>query len=263
MRSSLRDMHLLAIARVPWAAVLVTALTHSPAEADELKVFCSNGIQAVLNELIPQFERATPHKVLVTYGVSAELKRKIDAGESFDLALLTPALLDDAISRARIDGATRTGVARSAMALAIRAGTVKPDITTTDALQRTLLASKSIAYAKEGAGGVFFTALIERLGIAETLNARIRPTMNGDEVSAAVARGDAELGVLPVSEILPVAGIEMLGTFPAEVQGYLNIVAGVGSGSSDDLAARQLIRFLTSTVALAVLSKHGMERPVM
>ena len=109
--------------------------------------------------------------------------------------------------------------------MAIRAGASRPDIRTTDALKRTLLASKSIAYAKEGAGGVFFVDLAQQLGIAEALKSKIKPTTTGDEVGAAVARGDAELGVLPLSEFMTFHGVEVLGTFPAEVQGYAVMVA--------------------------------------
>jgi molybdate transport system substrate-binding protein len=230
------------------------------ARAAEIRVLCSNGIKAVMEELIPQFEQATKHKVLITFGLSAALKRQIEAGEAFDMAVLTPALVDDLITQGKIEGGTRTELARAGMAIMIRAGASRPDIRTTDALTRALLASKSIAYAREGAGGVFFADLAQRLGIADTLKSKIRPTTTGVEVGAAVARGDAELGVLPLSEVLTFQGVEALGTFPAEVQGYAVMVAGASAGTRQRAAAKELMDFVTAPAALSVIKKKGMER---
>ncbi len=232
----------------------------SVTNAAEIKVLCSNGIKAVMEDLVPQFERATKHKVVITYGLSAALKRQIEAGEQFDIAVLTPPLIDDLIKQGKIAGDTRTTLARSGMALAIRAGAPKPDIRTTDALKRTLLASKSIAYAREGASGVFFAELVQKLDLAEALKPKIKLTTTGAEVGEAVARGEAALGVLPVSEILPVAGAEVLGTFPADVQGYVVMVAGVSPSAPQTAAAKELITFLTAPAALPVIKKKGMER---
>jgi molybdate transport system substrate-binding protein len=232
----------------------------SVAAAAEIKVLCSNGIKAVMEELVPQFEQATKHKVVITYGLAAALKRQLEAGEPFDVAVLTPPLIDDLIKQGKIAGDTRTVLARSSMALAIRAGAPKPDIRTTDALKRTLLESKSIAYAREGASGVFFIDVVQRLGLADDLKSKLKPTTTGEEVGASVARGDAQLGVLPVSEILPVHGVEVLGTFPADVQGAVVMVAGVSSATSQGAAVKELLRFLIAPAALSVMKKRGMER---
>ena len=230
------------------------------ASAAEIKVLCSNGIKAVMEELVPQFERATRHTVTVTYGLSAVLKRHIEAGEPFDIAVLTPPLIDDLIKQGKIAGDSRATLARSGMALAIRAGAAKPDIRTTDALERTLLASQSISYAREGASGVFFAELLQKLGLVEALKSKIKLTTTGEEVGASVARGEAELGVLPVSEILPVRELDVLGTFPVDVQGYVVMVGGVSANAAQSAAARDLIRFLTAPAALTVIKKKGMER---
>ena len=249
-------------ARLAAVGFVILAMLAQPgvARAAEIKVLCSNGIKAVMEELIPQFERATKHKVLITYGLSAALKRQIEAGEPFDMAVLTPALVDDLIKQGRIAGDTRTVLARAGMAIMIRAGASRPDIRTTDALKRTLLASKSIAFAREGAGGVFFADLQQRLGIAEALTSKLKPTTTGVEVGAAVARGDAELGVLPLSEVLTFHGVELLGTFPAEVQGYAVMVAGASAGSRQSAVAKELMKFVTAPAALPVIKKKGMER---
>lgn len=239
---------------------LIVFAQPSVASAAQITVLCSNGIKAVMEELAPQFEQATKHKVVITYGLAAALKRQIEAGEPFDIAVLTPPLVDDLIKQGRIAGDTRIVLARSGMALAIRSGAPKPDVRTTDALKRTLIESKSIAYAKEGASGVFFAELVKRLGLADALKTKVKLTTSGEEVGAAVARGDAELGVLPVSEILPVRGIEVLGTFPPDVQSYVVMVAGVGARAAQRAAAKELITFLTAPAALRVITNKGMER---
>jgi molybdate transport system substrate-binding protein len=244
------------------AGVVTLTMLAQPglARAAEIKVLCSNGIKAVMEELVPQFERATRHTIAIRYGLSAALERQIEAGEPFDLAVLTPPLIDDLVKQGKIAGDTRATLARSGMALAIRAGAAKPDIRTTDALKRTLLASTSLAYAREGASGVFFVALLQKLNLAEALKSKSKLTTTGEEVSASVARGEVELGVLPVSEILPVRGIEVLGTFPADVQGYAVMVAGVSPTAAQSAAAKELITFIMAPAALPVIKKKGMER---
>ncbi|MFN0135415.1 MAG: molybdate ABC transporter substrate-binding protein [Phycisphaerae bacterium] len=247
-------------AAAAFAMVLAIGRPHV-ASAAELRVLCSNGFQAVMQALVPQFEQATKHRVLATYGVSADLKRQVDAGESFDIAVLTPTLIDDAIRRGQIAGDSRMALARSPMAIAIRTGTTKADIRTIEAFKRALLGSKSITYAKEGATGVFFVDLVRRLGLEDALRSTMKPATAGDDVSGAVVRGDAELGVLPVSEIISVRGLDVLGPFPADVQGYVTMVGGVSSRSTQKQVANELSRFLTSPASRSILEQKGMERP--
>ena len=188
---------------------------------------------------------------MVTYGLSAVLKRQIDAGEPFDIAVLTPPLIDDLIKQGKIAGGTRVTLARSGMALAIRAGAARPDIRTTDALKRTLLASTSISYAREGASGVFFTELLPQLSQVTDKMTLIR--------SVSYTPVGIILNVTPHIN-LPVRGIEVLGTFPADVQGYVVMVAGVSPGTAQSAAAKELITFLIAPSALPVIKKRGMER---
>lgn len=230
------------------------------AAADQITVFCSNGLQAVLEDLRPKFERATKHTVVVTYGLAAVLRQRLEAGEAFDVAFLTPAAIDDLIARGKIAAATRATIARSGLALAVKAGTPKSDISSADAFKRALLNAKSIAYVKEGASGVAFAALIQRLGIADDLKAKSRLTATGEEVSAAVVKGDVQFGVLPVSEILPVKGAEVLGPFPSNLQSYIVMVGGVSAASSHAGAGRELIGYLTAPAALPVIKAKGMEK---
>src|SRR5262245_17369187 len=167
----------------------------APARADEITVLCSNGIRTVMQEIVPRFEKTTGHRVVITYGLAAALKRQIDAGEPFDLAILTPQFIDDGIEKGRLVRESRTELARAGMAMAIRKGAGKPDVRSTEALKRTLLASPAIAFAKEGAAGTYFVGLIERLGLSRDLQSKLKPVATGVDVAAAVAKGDAALGI--------------------------------------------------------------------
>ena len=241
-------------------AVLLWLSSAVPLRAAEITVFCSNGIRAVMQELVPQFEKATGHHVVITYGLAAALKRQIDAGEPFDLAVLTPQFIDDGIEKGRLVRESRTELARAGMAMAIRKGSTKPDVATTDALKRTLLASPAIAFAKEGAAGTYFVGLIDRLGLTRDLQPKLKPVATGVDVAAAVAKGDASLGIMPLSEILPAPGVEVLGPFPADVQSYLIMVAATRRDSPRTAVASELIRFVTSPSTLSVLKANGMDR---
>jgi molybdate transport system substrate-binding protein len=232
------------------------------APAADLEVLCSNGFRAVMEELAPQFERATHHKVIVRYGLAARLRQQIESGDAFDLAILTPAAIDDLITERKVAPQSRTILAQSGLGIAIRAGAHKPDITTVDAFTRSLLRAKSIAYAKEGASGVAFAALIQRLGIADDLKAKSRLTATGEEVGQAVVSGDVELGVLPVSEILPIRGAELLGAFPADAQSYIVMVAAIGARAKASQAARDFVEFIMAPSALPVINAKGMARPL-
>ena len=228
--------------------------------ADDLTVLSSNGYQAVLEDLAPRFERATKRKLAVTYDLAATLRQQIEGGRTFDLAILTPAAIDDLIKAGRVTAASRTPLARVGLGFAIRAGARKPDVTTADALKRTLTEVPSITYVKEGASGVAFAALLQRIGLADALKPKTKLASTRDEVGEVIIRGDAQLGVLPVSEILPMKGIQLGGAFPADVQTYIVMVAGASAKSADSKGVDELIRFLTAADATPVLTARGMER---
>lgn len=231
------------------------------ARGESITVLSSNGFKAVLQDLAPLFEHATGHQLAITYSVSTELKKRIDSGERFDVAILTPGLIDALVQQKTVVPETRATLARSGLGVAIRRGAPKPDMSTVRAFTAALLASRSIAFAKEGAAGVAFVALVGRLGLTEQLSPKFRAGVTGDDVSRAVAAGEAELGILPLSEILPVSGVEVAGPFPADVQEYAVMVGAVSAAAREATAARQLMEFLVSSAALPVIEKRGMERP--
>ena len=241
-------------ARLPVAALVV--LIHGTAVlADEIRVLSSVGIKAVVDELAPQFEKTTKHKVTMVFGLAGALKTQIEKGEPFDVAILTPPLLDDLIAKGLVPA--KSIIARTGLGLMVKAGGHKPDVSSVDAFKRTLLAAKSITFASAGASGVAFLATAKQLGIADTI--KTKPAASGEEVNANILSGAADLAVLPISEILPVKGAELGGVFPADVQTYVIMAAGVNAKAAGG-AAKDFVAFLMSPANNAVIKTKGMER---
>jgi molybdate transport system substrate-binding protein len=250
------------VTALPRVASILLAVLAFPmcANAETITVLSSNGFRAVLQELAPQFEKATGNQLAITFSVAAELKKRIDGGEVFDLAILTPTLMDDLIRQGTVVRESRTALARTGMAIAIRRGAAKPDVRTVDSLKDALLATPSIAFAREGAGGLFFTALVERLGMTQTLTPKFKTYTTGDDVREAVGRGEAALGVMPVSEILPAPALEVAGLFPSAVQDYAVMVAGASQRTTRAAEVKALVQFLMNPAASKVVQEKGMER---
>jgi molybdate transport system substrate-binding protein len=215
-------------------------------------------MRAVINELGPQFERATGNKLAIQYEVVGVLKRQIDAGEAFDVAILSPPLIDDLVKAGKIAAATRADIARAGMGVIVRAGASKPDIGSADAFKRALLNAKSISYAKEGAITTYVASLFERLGIAEQMKAKTKYAAAGDNAQF-VAADEAELGIIIISGILSVPGVELLGPLPPELQNYIVYTGGVGAAAKQGEASKALITFLKAPAAVPVLKAKGME----
>jgi molybdate transport system substrate-binding protein len=245
-----------------WAvgAVCVVAASDG-AQAAELKVLISTALKAVMEELGPQFERTTEYKLAITFGPSASLKQQIEAGETFDLALITPASIDDLIKQGRIDAGSRSNIGRTGIGVAIRAGAAKPDIGTVAAFKRALLDAKSITYGDPARGGlssVYFVSLLERLGIADQIKSKAKLGTASEGVRP-VATGEAELGIGQTSEIPLVPGVELLGAFPAELQSYTNVTAGIATHAKEADGAKALIKFLNAPAAVPIFKAKGME----
>ncbi len=232
----------------------------APAHAEDVRLVSSVAARAVSEALTPAFERATTHTVTPVFGIAAELKTKVEAGEPFDVAILTAPLLDDLIAKGLIDKTSRSVVARSGLGLMLKAGAPKPDVSSVAAFERTLRAARTITYVPTGASGIAFVATLEKLGLAEAVKAKTKPAASGDEVNANVTSGAADLAVLPVSEILPVAGAELGGVFPAGIQSYVVMTAGINARSPRAAAAREFVAFLMSAASTPVITAHGMER---
>jgi len=244
---------------VRWALVALTLVCGAvPARAEDLKVFSSVAMRAVLEEVTQLFERDTQHRVVPTFGLAAALKSRIEGGEAFDLAILTPAQIDDLIKQGKAAAASRAVIARTGLGLMVRAGAPKLDVGTVDSFKRTLLAAKSLTYVPAGASGVAFVATAKQLGVAQALEAKTRPSASGEEVNSKVTSGEAEMAVLPVSEILPVKGAALGGVFPTDAQTYI-VMAGATSNAAFQ-AVRDFLARLTSAASDAVITTKGMER---
>jgi molybdate transport system substrate-binding protein len=225
----------------------------------EIRVLASNGVKAALEDLGPAFERASGRKVAIRFGLGADLKRRIEAGEPFDLAVLAAAAVEGLAKEGKVDAGSRASVARSGSGLGIRKGAARPDIGTVEAFKRTLLSAKSICWAKEGASGAYFAGLVERMGIAGEIMAKATLASSGDEVGRLVAEGKCELGVILVNEIMAAPGVVLAGPFPSEVQSYTEFQAAVANGSGNAAVARELVEFLKTPAAGNVFRKKGQE----
>ena len=247
-------------ARKAAATLLAVLFASAIAAAAEIKVISSVGMKAALEELQPQFERATPHRLVLVLGTTAPLKRQIEGGESFDVTILTPpAALEDLARQGKVVAATIASVAKSGVGVAVAKGAPRPNLATAEAFKRTLLDARSIAYSKEGASGVAAARVIEKLGLVEEMKPRtLLETRPGGAVTA-VTEGKVELGFGLVSEIIPIAGVDFAGPLPPELQSYLVFAAGVSASARDAEAAKAFIEFLRSPAALPVLRAKGME----
>ena len=187
------------------------------------------------------------------------LKQKVDAGEPFDVALLTTEVTDDLIEEHKVVAGSRADLAVVGVGLGIRAGAPKPDISTPDALKRTLLKAKSITYAKDGAARVLIERMFDRLGIAAELKSKIVLQSVPGRPQTAVADGQAEIVMTLVSEILPVKGIELVGPVPSEIQSYVSFRGGVSANTKDAKASRAVVKFFTSGKAAPAYKARGLE----
>jgi molybdate transport system substrate-binding protein len=238
--------------------LLVFLLGGYAVQAAEVRLISTAALSQIFDELRPEIERATGNKLTMYSDSSSALKRRVEFGAVFDAAVLSFFDLEDLIKQERISPGTRTLVGHSGVGVGVRKGTPKPDISTTEAFRRTLLSANSVAYGREGGSGVYFTALLSRLGIAEEMKAKLRPAPVGDSVQA-VARGDAEIVVNATMAIVNVPGVELAGWLPRELQNYSVFSGGVSSSARDSEAGRALLQFLTTRTAISVLKAKGLE----
>ena len=244
-----------ATSTIAWILLLAVSVC---GEAAELKVLSGNGARAAVSELTAQFERATGHKVSIHFEVNSAVKRRIEAGEAFDVAVLNPPVLDDLIKQGKVAAGTRAVIGRSGIGVAVRAGAPKPDISSVPAFKHTLLSAKSVAYPGEGASGKYFVGLVDRLGIATEMKPKMRP-MPAEYNVEAVGRGEVELVVVVASRISGVPGVELVGPIPQELQTWIGFTAGAATAAKEPEAARAMIKFFTAPAAAPVLRAMGVE----
>jgi molybdate transport system substrate-binding protein len=236
---------------------VLAVMTHASARAAEIVVLTNLGVVSAVRDLAPAFERASGHKVIVSFELGNAMMQKINSNAPADLVTQTPDVVDSLIKQGKVVG-ERVDFARAGIGVAVKAGAPKPDIGSADAFKRSMLAAKSIAYSRAGASGVYVANLMERLGIADQVKDKVK-LVDGVPVAELVAKGDVEIGMQQINVILPVAGIDYVGPLPAELQGYVVFGAGILAISKAPEAARAMAQFMAAPEAAPLIRKSGME----
>jgi len=228
----------------------------------ELTVYSTIGMRSAAEDLFSRFAEASGHKLAITWGTAPMLVKRIESGETADVLILSRAGIDALIKQSKIAPGSDVTLAGSGVAIAVKAGAPKPDISTPEALKRTLLAAKSIAYSEPSAGGasgVYFAKLLERMGIAEAMMPKTKFPPAGGFSAALLMTGEAELAVQQKPELLHVAGAEIVGFLPGDLNLVTEFAAGIMTDSKHVDAAKALIRFLQTTEANAALRSKGLD----
>jgi molybdate transport system substrate-binding protein len=229
----------------------------------EIRVMISGGFSAAYLELVPEFERTTGHRVVTARGASMgtapnSIPSRLQRGEPVDVFVMVGDALEGLIKQGKVAAGTRIDLARSSIGVAVRAGSPKPDIGSVDAFKRAMLDAKSLAYSSSASGVYLSRELFPRLGIADQVKGKSK-MIGSEPVGAAVARGEVEIGLQQISELLPVPGIDFVGPLPAEIQKITVFSAGIAAGAREPEAARALIKFLASPAAASAISKSALE----
>lgn len=241
----------------PIWAVLILVLQPRAADAVEIKVLCALGIKAAMDDLAPRFERASGHKLAITFAPLGAAVKLVEGGKTADVIILPQQGMDTFVKSGEVGSDNVRLLARSGMAVAVRKGATKPDISTPEAFRRTMLAAKSITYGR-GAGSEHIEKVLYRLGIASDVKAKTIRGAPGD-TGVRVANGEAEIGVSLLQILMPVAGIDIVGPLPGDLQDNLVFAGAIMAGTRNAVASQALIDFLRTPEALTVFKAKGLE----
>lgn len=243
------------------AKLLVAAacglLVSGAVQAAELKLLASGAVKEAYAELIPQFEKSSGHKVAITLAGTVDIKKKVAAGEAYDVVLIASPEMDAFIKDGKIAAGTKVDVVKSGVGVAIKPGTPKPDLTSGEGLKKALITAKSVGYST-GPSGVYVASLFEKWGIADQIKAKAKITTPGVPVAALIRNGEAEIGFQQVSELIHEPGIDFLGPVPNDVQRITTFSSGIPPGAKEKDAAKALQTFLTAPARADTLKKHGL-----
>jgi molybdate transport system substrate-binding protein len=243
---------------------MVLLVPGSKAQAAELKVLSAFGMQSVMEELGPRFERATGHQLAISFATSGAIVKRVHGGEAADVVINLRQGIDTLVKEGKASAGNVTLLARSGIVVVVRKGAAKPDVSSPDALKRTLLAARSISYvdpASGGASGMHFAKVLERLGIADEMKSKTvfpNPKTPAD-VGVLVANGAAEIGAHLIQELMPVAGIDVVGPLPGDLQNTIVFAAAIMAGAGDAEASKALVNFLRTPEAAVVIKAKGLE----
>jgi len=249
--------------RTPFAILAALLLLAPAAKAAEVRVMISGGLTAAFNALVPEFEKQTGNKVLVAYGPSMgtttnAIPVRLERGEPADVLIMVGYALSDLAKKGKVIADSQVDLVKSPIGIAVKAGAPKPDISTAEAVKRALLAAKTIAYSDSASGVYVSTEMFKKLGIEEEMKGKARQ-IPATPVGEIVAKGEAEIGFQQISELKPVAGIDIVGPLPDALQQITIFSAGIATGSKEPDAGKALIKFMASPAAKDEIVKSGME----
>jgi molybdate transport system substrate-binding protein len=228
------------------------------ANAVEITVLSTQATEQACRELLPAFEKATGNTVKIGYTGTLDAKKRIAAGEFFDVLIMASPEIEEFLASGKLAAGSRVDIAKSGVGIGVKAGSPKPDISTTEAFKKTLLAAKSIGYST-GPSGNYVIGLFERLGIADQVKPKLKQTPTGVFVGTITARGEAEIGIQQVSEMAQFPGVDYVGPLPADIQKMTVFTSGVAVNAKEPAAGKAMLTFITSPDAAAAFKKRGME----
>jgi molybdate transport system substrate-binding protein len=240
---------------------LLLLFVNAAATAAELKLISAAATRTLMLELGPKFERASGHKLTITFTTAGEAVKRVQGGEVFDVALMPRPAINNFLKSGKAASQDVTDIARSGIGIAVRKGTARLDISSADGLKRTLLAARSISYANPeggGAAGIHFAKVLERLGIADEMQSKT-VFSKADETGVLIANGAADIGVNQIQTFISVEGIEVVGPLPGDLQDNVVFSAAIMVGASNAEASRALVDFLRTTESASVIKSKGME----
>jgi molybdate transport system substrate-binding protein len=239
-------------------ATAVGLFISGAASAAEIKVIASGATKEIINEILPTFEKNSGHKVAIEFTGTANIKKRIAAGETYDLVIVGAPEIDAFAQQGKIASGTRTDLMKSGVGVAVRSSASKPDIGSSEALKKTLLAAKSIGYSS-GPSGDHMVNLVERMGIADQVKPKMKQVPSGSRISTMIESGEAEIGFQQISELIHENGIDYIGPLPSEVQKITVYAAGLHTGAREPEAAKALVKALAAPDAATLIKAHGME----
>jgi len=240
------------------AAAVTLTVTGMTGHAAEIRVLSTQATEEAYRELVPEFEKATGNKVTTTFTGTLDANKRLAAGENYDLLIMAASSIDEHIKGGKVVPGSRVDLAKSGVGVGVKSGAPKPDISTTEALKKTILAARSIGYST-GPSGVYVTGLFQRLGVADEIKGRLEQTPTGVFVGSIIASGEAEIGFQQISELSHFAGVDYVGPLPADVQQFTMFSSGIIVGAKDADGAKALVKFITAPAAAAAFKNRGME----
>jgi molybdate transport system substrate-binding protein len=240
------------------AAALSVLLLSSVSNAAEIKVLSTQATEQAYRELVPQFERATGHKVTTIFTGTLDADKRLGAGEAYDLLIMSGPSIDEHLKDGKLVAGSRVDLAKSGVGVGVKAGGPKPDIHTTDALRKTILGAKSIGYST-GPSGLYVLKLFQRLGVADQVKPKLKQTATGVFVGSIIASGEVEIGFQQVSELGQYPGVDFVGPLPSDVQELTVFSSGITRNAKQADAARAWVRYLTGPEAAQAFTRRGLQ----